>query len=158
MGNENNFRIEDLIPTDSIFKLKRFGDIEFKLKPCTGGMLISMSKRIGNVEAMLTNPSGENISKMALSLMDYESAKHFKQQQVKIVDVITGEESEETIGGFAILLHSMGGIKEQYSVYGAVLESMGHDKQKVKKVIDDLIKSLSDAVQDKIEGSVKKKT
>ncbi len=150
-------KLEDLIPLPTSFKLKQFKDFEFNLRPCTGGMLVYMAHSIGNIETLLANPSIENISKIALTLMEYDSAVKFKKQQVKIID-LEGNEKEIEIGGYKLLMQTIQGIEEQYSVYRAILLSLGYKKEQA----DDLIKKIKDGfnklVNDKLDERSKKKT
>jgi len=151
-------KLEDLIPSSSSFTLKMFEDFEFKLKPCTGGMLIEMTRAIGNIESLLANPNAENISKIAMSLFEYDSAVKFKKQTVKTIDVNTGDESEAEIGGYFLLMHSISGTAEQYSIYGAILKSFGYDQTRIDDLIKKIKDSMNDAVNNKINEPLKKKS
>ena len=153
---ENEIKLEELLPISSTFKLKRFDDFEFKVQPCTTGMLMEMTKRLGNIEKLLTIPSAENVSKIAMMLLDYDSAVKFKKQTVKIVDVMSGEEIETEIGGYKILMHSVEGIKEQYLIYRCILLSLGYGENKTESIIKELIESMNKNVNEKIESIEKK--
>ena len=148
--------LESLIPKATSFTLRQFGEFCFKLRPCTGGMLVDMTHSIGNIETLLGAPSIENISKIALTLMEYSSAVKFKKQQVKIID-IEGNEKEIEIGGYKLLMQCVQGIEEQYSIYRAILLSLGYKKDQA----DDLIKKIKDGfnqlVNDRVEESSKKR-
>lgn len=154
---EKKTDIASLIPTNSSFKLKQFDDFEFQLKPCTGGQLAEMNNRIGNVEALMATPTSENISKIALSLMDYESSLKFKKQTVKFIDTMTGEETEEDIGGYKLLMRAIGGINEQYQIYKAILESIGYSKEEAKRISDQLRDGISGEINKAADERLKKK-
>jgi hypothetical protein len=150
--------LTSLMPTKSTFKLTQFGDFEFALKPCTGGLLVSLSTDVGDIEKLLSMPSAENVSKIAMGLMEYESAVKFKAQEVKIINPLTGEDTVKKMGGYELLMNSIQGINEQYNIYGAILQSMGYGK----KESDDMVKKLKDGINKVInnhaEKEVKKKT
>ena len=155
---ESSIKLENLIPISSIFKLNQFKDFEFKLKPCTGGILIDMSKSIGVIEELLTVPNAENVSKIAMSLMEYESALKFKKQNVKFVDVMTGDENEVEIGGYKLLMHAIQGITEQYLIYGAILKSMGYGEKRTEEMIKKLTDGMNKMVNETLDDITKKKT
>ena len=159
MADDRVFDIGDLVPVRSSFTLAQFGDEEFYLEPCTGGKLIEISKTIGNIDRILSVPSAENISKLALMLMNYESSVHFKVQQVKKVDVLTGEESTEKIGGYKLLAACIRGMKEQFAIYKAILLSVGYEESMAEELVGELKKSIEDAVSHAgKEEDLKKKT
>lgn len=153
---ENEVKLEELLPTGSIFNLKRFNDFEFLVQPCTTGKLMDMTKRLGDIEKLLTIPSAENVSKIAMMLLDYDSAIKFKKQTVKIIDVMTGDETETEIGGYKILMHSIEGIKEQYSIYKCILLSLGYGENKASNIINELLESMNKSVNETIEKIEKK--
>lgn len=155
--NINELRLEDLIPLPTSFKLKQFKEFEFMLRPCTGGMLVDMAHNIGNIETLLGNPGVENISKIALFLMEYESACKFKKQQVKVID-LEGNEKDIEIGGYKLLMQTIQGIEEQYSIYGAILLSLGYKKEKADTLIKKIKDGFNQLVNDRVEESSKKKT
>ena len=149
--------LENLIPSNSSFELNQFPGHVFELRPCTGGMLIDMSKKIGNIEKVLSIPSAENVSKMAMMLMDYDSAVKFKAQKVKTIDVLTGKEEVTEMGGYKILMHSIQGISEQYDVYRAILESLGYAKDKSSEIIKELKSGINKIVNQDINKKEKKR-
>jgi len=155
---DSKINLENLMPTPSCFSLKQFGEFEFKLKPCTGGLLMDISRKIGNVEKLLGNPSAENISKMAMMLMEYDSAVKFKKQTVKTIDVLTGNEEDVDLGGYVLFAHSIQGIGEQFNIYGAILRSLGYKKEQTDDIIKKLKDSANDIVNNEIDKSVKKKS
>ena len=148
--------LENLLPSSSEFKLKQFENQVFKLRPCTGGMLVEISKNVGNVEKMLSMPSAENISKLSLALMEYESAKTFKVQNVKLIDVMTGEEVEKKIGGYELLMHAIQGIKEQFDIYRAILESLGYSSEQANDTVNKLKDGLNKMVNSEINREEEK--
>lgn len=153
---ENEIKLEELLPISSTFSLKRFDDFEFLIQPCTTGKLMDMTKRLGDIEKLLTIPSAENISKIAMMLLDYDSAVKFKKQKVKIIDVMSGDEVETEVGGYKILMHSIEGIKEQYSIYRCILLSLGYGKEKTDGIIKELISSMNKNVNETIQSIEKK--
>lgn len=155
---ESKIDIQDLIPQPSSFKLKMFEGFKFKLKPCTGGMLIDIANTLGNIQDLLSLPNAENVSKIAMALMEYESAVKFKKQSVKTIDVMTGDESEIDIGGYSLLMHSIQGLSEHLDVYGAILMSLGHTKQNANKVLKEMKDTINGTVNSEINKGLKKKT
>lgn len=155
---QEEISLENLIPTSSSFKLTRFVDFEFNLKPCTGGILVEMGRKLGNIETLLSVPSAENISKLALMLMEYDSAVKFKKEKVKIIDVLTGDEDEIEMGGYKLLMHSIQGLKEQYDIYRCILQSLGYGVEQADNVINKLKDGMNKAVNDKVKDDSKKKS
>lgn len=153
----DEIKIENLIPSSSSFKLEMFKGFEFKLNPCTGGMLVDMSRKIGDIEKLLSIPSAENISKIAIMLMEFDSAVKFKKQKVKTIDVMTGDENEVEIGGYTLLMHSIQGVNEQCAMYAAVLISLGYSKKNADKVIKKLKDGINKVINNEVDKLSKKK-
>ena len=154
----NEINLENLIPSSVSFKLKQFDDFEFKLEPCTGGKLIEMSKKIGDVEKLLSIPNAENVSKISIMLMEYESALKFKKQKIKKIDVLTGDEETLEIGGYELLMNCIRGIDEQFAIYSAILQSLGYDKKKAESVVRKFKDGINKVVNDQTNEGSKKKT
>lgn len=154
---KNEIKLENLIPKSSTFKLKMFKDFNFKLNPCTGGMLIKISQKFGDVEELIGNPSAENVSKLAMMLMEYESAIKFKKQTVKTIDVLTGDEAETEVGGYILFANCIQGVGEQFGVYGAILKSLGYGSEQTDSIIKKLNESINGIVNKRIDESLKKK-
>jgi hypothetical protein len=150
--------LEDLVPQASSFKLTQFPKMTFKLPPCTGGKVIEMSKKIGNVEKLLSMPNAENIAKLAMMLMDFESASLFKKQVIKTIDAMTGEEDQKEVGGYHLLALAMRGMNEQYDIYRAILEAMGYGKERSAKIVKDLKVGIQKIVDGEMNRDTKKKT
>ena len=153
----DDISIRNLLPRPAKFKLAQFPDFEFKLKPCTGGMLVNMANAFGDVESLLSTPSVENISKIAMSLLEHEGKTKFKMQEVKVIDNLTGEETDEKIGGYILLMHSIRGTAEQYSIYGAILKSMGYSDKDADGMMEQLHAGVDKLVNDKLEESKNEK-
>lgn len=153
---EKHMDITQLRPTIAKFKLNLFGDYEFKLKPCTGGMIIDMSEMYGPVDAMLYYPTVANVSKLAMYLFDYDSSAKFKKQSVKYINVENGEEETKEIGGYKLLAHSIQGVNEQMEVYKAILTSMGYKKEDTEKMAKQFIDNINGVVEENL-NNVKKK-
>lgn len=149
--------ISSLIPTESKFLLGQFPGIEFKLTPCTGGKLAEMNKRFGNVEKLLAMPDAESVSKIALSLMEFESAKHFRKRKVSYIDPLTGDEVETEDGGFSLMSKSIAGLNEQWSVYEAILISLGYEDSKAKATVKQLKEGFDKAIEKHLGTDTKKK-
>ena len=149
--------LENLIPTSSVFELKQYDNFEFKLRPCTGGMLVDMTEMLGNLEDLLGIPNAENISKIAMFLLEHSSAVKFKKQKVKIINTLTGDETEIDMGGYRVLMHSIRGINEQYNIYKAILLSLGYDEEKSNDMIKRLKEGINKLVNNEINNESKKK-
>lgn len=151
--------LAELIPGPSSFKLIQFDEFEFRLKPCTSGRLIEMTDRLGNIEKILALPTAENVSKIAMMLMEIDSAQKFKKQKVKIIDVMSGDEIEAEIGGYKLMMECISGIKEQYSIYGAILRSLGYTKKDSEKIVKKMTDGINKVVNDELKkvNPVKKK-
>lgn len=151
-------KINELLPTESSFKLSLARTKEFKLRPCTIGLLAEMNELIGNVESMLSTVSLEGVCKIALFLMNHDDALFFKKQTVKFVDVITGDEKEKSTGGYKLLMSLVKNVNEHCDIYSSVLDSLGHDKEKTKEIIKKFIDSLNGVINKSIDEDIKKKS
>ena len=69
-----DFKITDLVPKRSEFNL-RILEKSFFLRPCTPKDIIDLSEKGIDVEKVLQNPISEELCKVVLYLMEYESAK-----------------------------------------------------------------------------------
>ena len=148
-----NFKITDLVPTRSEFHL-RILEKSFFLRPCTPKDIIDLSKKGIDVEKVLQNPISEELCKVVLYLMEYESAKEFKKVLVKTIDVDTGEEKVEEMGGFNLLMKCIASVKEQMEMFFSVLISMGFSDDNVNSLRKETLDSINSKDFDK---KVKKK-
>lgn len=147
-------KIEDLIPSESTFHIKEASKT-FKLDPCTPGKMLRIGKMFNqNIEEMLANATLENICKIALGLMNMDDLEYFKKQEIKTIDISTGEEKIEARGGYTILCDLISSIKEMYEVYAAILISFGMDKEE----IDNFLKKIKDGINDEMNDQIKKKS
>ena len=149
-----SIKLQNLFPKPATFTLKQVENRTFHLDPCTPLKMMEIEETFGNFENMIAKPSAENVSKLALSLMTNEDKIFFKQQTVKTIDVITGESKEIKIGGFKLLMNLvLLSVSEIYSIYAAILESIGLDR----KEIDDSIGLLLDTANSETNKELKKK-
>ena len=86
--------------------------------------------------------------------MEYESAVEFKKVTVKTIDVETGEEKVEDLGGYNLLLKCISNIKEQMEMFFCLLKSMGFGDDHIEKLREETLSSLNSQDFDK---KVKKK-
>ncbi len=148
-----DFKITDLMPKRSEFHL-RILEKSFVLRPCTPKDIIDLKEKGLDVERVLQNPISEELCKVALYLMEYESAKDFKRVTVKTIDVDTGEEKIEELGGYNLLLKCIGSIKEQMEIFFCLLSSMGFNDKQVESLRKETLESVNSTDFDK---KVKKK-
>ena len=148
-----DFKITDLMPKRSEFYL-RILEKSFFLRPCTPKDIIDLSKKGIDVEKVLQNPISEDLCKIVLYLMEYESAKEFKKVTVRTIDVETGEEKIEEMGGYNLLLKCIASVKEQMEIFFCVLVSMGFSDDNVNALRKETLDSLNSKDFDK---KVKKK-
>lgn len=148
-----DFKITDLMPKRSEFHL-RILEKSFALRPCTPKDIIDLKEKGLDVERVLQNPISEELCKVALYLMEYESAKDFKRVTVKTIDVDTGEEKIEELGGYNLLLKCIGSIKEQMEIFFCLLSSMGFNDKQVESLRKETLESVNSTDFDK---KVKKK-
>ena len=109
---EKGFRLTDLKPTNASFFLS-LPNRQFTLRPCTPQDIIELGEIGVDVEYVIKSPLANDLCRIALYLMVFEDAKEFKTQNVRKINVDTGEETEETLGGFKLLVKLIGSIKEQ---------------------------------------------
>jgi len=149
--------LNSLIPSESTFTLAQFEDTVFKLAPCTGGKMIEINKALGSIEELLKQPDAINVSKLAMALMTFESAKTFKKREVITID-LEGTEKTTERGGYKLLADSIAGINEQWGIYSAILQSLGYTKEKAIETTESLKKAFEDAIDEAMESpGVKKK-
>ena len=148
-----NFKITDLVPKKSEFHLSLL-DKSFCLRPCTPKDIVDLSSKGIDVEKVLQNPISEDLCKLALYLMEYDSAKEFKKVKVKTIDVETGEEKIEDLGGFNLLLKCIASVTEQMELFFCVLLSMGFSEKQVSALKQETLDSLNSKEFDK---KIKKK-
>lgn len=145
-------RIEDLKPKKAVFTLNH-NDKKYHLKPCTPGIYDSVKKKLDvSFSDLLSEPNPENLSKMCMFLMEDECKTDFKKRSVKTIDELTGEEGKVDVGGYELLMHMMGGPDEQREIYLSVLETLGWDRKKASKFLDD----ANEKVNEKLNEDIKK--
>jgi hypothetical protein len=148
-----NFKITDLIPKRAEFYL-RILDKSFFLRPCTPKDMIDLKDKKLDIEKVIQNPISEDLCKVVLYLMEYESAVEFKKVTVKTIDVETGEERVENLGGYNLLLKCISNIKEQMEMFFCLLKSMGFSDEHIDKLREETLSSLNSQDFDK---KIKKK-
>ena len=151
----DELKIEDLIPKKTSFSLTQTGET-YHLRPCTPGMLVKAGTALGNIQEMIALPSAENVAKISMFLMEYESQKHFKKQSVNVIDIMTGDERVEDLGGYILLMNLFNDLQEQMNVYVAILGAMGFEKSRVDSLIEGYFKEANDALEDYTEEAKKK--
>ena len=156
-----NFKITDLAPQKASFYLSIL-DKSFFIRPCTPKDLIDLKEKGIDVEKVIQNPISEDLCKIVLYLMEYESAKDFKKVTVKTIDIESGEEVIEEIGGYNLLLKCVSNVKEQMEMFFSLLLSMGFSNEQIeelKKETYDSINSIdaSEKVKKKVKATKKKK-
>jgi len=143
-----NFKITDLIPKRTEFYL-RILEKSFFLRPCTPKDIIDLKNKGLDVEKILQNPISEDLCKIVLYLMEYESAVDFKKVTVKTIDVETGEEKIEDLGGYNLLLKCISNVKEQMEMFFSLLGSMGFTDEQVKNLRRETLESINSVDFDK---------
>ena len=148
-----NFKITDLMPKKATFNLS-IPDKSYSLRPCTPKDLIDL-KEIGiDVEKVVMNPISADICKIVLFLMEFDDAKEFKRKTVKTINIDTGEEEVEEVGGFNLLLKFVANLKEQMEMFFSLLRSLGFEE----KAIDELKEKMDSEIDiDKKENKKKVK-
>ena len=53
--------------------------------------------------------------------MEFDHAKDFKKTQLKTINIDTGEEEVEEVGGYKLLLKFVASLKEQLEMFLALL-------------------------------------
>ena len=153
----DDFKITDLLPRESEFYLSIL-DKTFYLRPCTPKDIIDLNTRGLKVEEILANPISADVCKIGLYLMQYESAKEFKKITVKTINIETGEEEVEELGGYNLLLKFIANVKEQMDLFFCLLGSMGFTKKHIDELKDATFKGMSSKeFNDKVKDKVKKK-
>jgi len=149
----DDFKITDLMPKRSEFHL-RILEKDFFIRPCTPKDIIDLKDKGLDVEKVLSNPISEDLCKVVLYLMEYESAKEFKKVTVRTIDVETGEEKIEDLGGYNLLLKCIGSVAEQMEMFFSLLSSMGFNDKQVESLRKETLNSIDSKGFDK---QIKKK-
>ena len=147
------FKVTDLIPKRSEFYL---GILEktFYLRPCTPKDIIDLKNKGLDIDKIMQNPISEELCKVVLYLMEYDSAKDFKKVTVRTIDVETGEEKVEDLGGYNLLLKCVGSVTEQMEMFFCLLNSMGFSNEQIENLRKETLESINSTEFDK---KVKKK-
>ena len=128
-----NFKITDLLPRKSSFELS-IPNRTFNLRPCTPSDLIELKTKGIDVEALMKNPVSEDICKVVLFLMEYNDAKEFKKIELKTINIDTGEEEVNKVGGYKLLIKFIASLKEQLEMFLALLTSMGFTEKVISEI------------------------
>ena len=127
------FKITDLLPRRASFELS-IPEKSYNLRPCTPRDLIKLKDMGVDVEEIIKNPVNADICKIALYLMEFDDAKNFKKINVKTINIDTGEEEVEDVGGYKLLLKYVASLKEQLEMFLALLNSMGFKEKIIKEI------------------------
>ncbi len=138
----NNFKITDLTPKKASFYLSIL-DKSFSIRPCTPKDLIDLKDKGIDAEKVIQNPISEDLCKIVLYLMEYESAKDFKKVTVKTIDIESGEEVIEEIGGYNLLLKCVSNVTEQMEMFFSLLLSMGFSDDQIKELKKETYNSIN---------------
>jgi hypothetical protein len=146
------FNINDLLPRKSTFDLS-IPDKTFNLRPCTPQDLISLKDMDIDIEEVMKNPISADVCKVVLYLMEYEDAKEFKKIELKTINIETGEEEVNNIGGYKLLMKLIASLKEHLEMFLALLNSMGFSE----KVIGEIRETTLNPEDSQTNTPVKKK-
>ena len=114
------FKVTDLLPRRSEFYLS-IPDKTFSLRPCTPHDLINLKEKNIDIEEVMKNPISADVCKVVLYLMDYEDAKEFKKIELKTINIETGEEEANDVGGHKLLVKFIASLKEHLEMFLALL-------------------------------------
>ena len=89
-----------------------------------------------DIEDVMKNPINIDVCKVILFLMEFDHAKDFKKTQLKTINIDTGEEEVEEVGGYKLLLKFVASLKEQLEMFLALLNSLGFEEEIVKETKD----------------------
>jgi len=137
-----NTEIKHLFPQASTVSFEGHPELSFKLRACTPRIYAEMEEAIGSVENQLSEFSDEGLSKIALFLMNNESRQHFKIQEINQIDVLTGKETKTKMGGFKLLAHMIESVDDLFNLYGAILQSLGYERESIKSIIKEIKNSI----------------
>ena len=146
------FNINDLLPRKSTFDLS-IPDKTFNLRPCTPQDLISLKDMDIDIEEVMKNPISADVCKVVLYLMEYEDAKEFKKIELKTINIETGEEEVNNIGGYKLLMKLIASLKEHLEMFLALLNSMGFSE----KVIGEIREATLNPEDSQTKTPIKKK-
>ena len=147
----NSFKITDLLPRRASFKLS-IPDKVYDLRPCTPRDLLELKDMGLDIEDIMKNPINIDVCKVILFLMEFDHAKDFKKTQLKTINIDTGEEEVEEVGGYKLLLKFVASLKEQLEMFLALLNSLGFEEEIVKETKDKIFNQ--EIVEEKV---IKKK-
>jgi len=128
-----SFKITDLLPRQAKFKLSIPNKV-YNLRPCTPRDLIKLKDMGIDIEEVMKNPISSDVCKVVLYLMEFSHAKEFKKVELKTINIETGEEEVETVGGYKLLLKFIASLKEQLEMFIALLNSMGFNEKIIEEI------------------------
>jgi hypothetical protein len=156
MGAVDEFKITDLVPRKACFNLS-IPNRSYNLRPCTPKDLIDLKEKGIDIENVMKNPISRDVCRVALYLMDYDDAKEFKKVELKTINIETGDEETENVGGYELLMKFIASIKEQMDVFLALLTSMGFKKEIVEDIRAKSLEPTDLEIKDKKKVKKKKK-
>tara|TARA_R110000751_G_scaffold107720_1_gene204245 strand:+ start:204 stop:683 length:480 start_codon:yes stop_codon:yes gene_type:complete len=127
------FKVTDLLPRRAEFYLS-IPDKAFSLRPCTPHDLINLKNMSIDIEEVMKNPISSDVCKVVLYLMDYEDAKEFKKIELKTINIETGEEEVNDVGGYKLLMKFIASLKEHLEMFLALLNSMGFSEKVIGEI------------------------
>jgi hypothetical protein len=127
------FKVTDLLPRRAEFYLL-IPDKTFSLRPCTPHDLISLKEMGIDIEEVMKNPISAEVCKVVLYLMDYEDAKEFKKIELKTINIETGDEEVNDVGGYKLLMKFIASLKEHLEMFLALLNSMGFSEKIIEEI------------------------
>jgi hypothetical protein len=127
------FKVTDLLPRRAEFYLS-IPDKTFSLRPCTPHDLINLKNMSIDIEEVMKNPISSDVCKVVLYLMDYEDAKEFKKIELKTINIETGEEEVNDVGGYKLLMKFIASLKEHLEMFLALLNSMGFSEKVIGEI------------------------
>jgi hypothetical protein len=87
-----------------------------------------------DIEEVMKNPISAEVCKVVLYLMDYENAKEFKKIELKTINIETGDEEVNDVGGYKLLMKFIASLKEHLEMFLALLNSMGFSEKIIEEI------------------------
>lgn len=140
----------DIVPKRAELTLGGLPEKTLFLRPKTPADEIWANSTLGaDAHAKINTLDPETVARLVFHQLETESQAIFKKQTVKIVNEDTGEELEETIGGWPLMLRCVHGHGDLVAMLRAFNRSVGltevHEKAMQKRIEDTQKKSLTGA-------------
>jgi hypothetical protein len=134
-----DLQLEDLVPQESEFKLRKTGKT-YCLREVTAADEGWFQKTFGeSLVKRFENLESECVCRIAFRLMVEKDKQEFASQTVTIMNE-EGETVEIRLGGWELFMHYVSGLAEKVEISKAVLQAIGVSRPVLDKIEEEEIK------------------